>query len=625
MNIKNKTLTHATPVARCRKGPWALAMTVSLVSGCGFIDPRKDVDMHQVATSVNRPVVRPVRSMSNFSESLTCMDHLLRAANLPPTLITSKQFIDFSNKVPVATKDMVVTSLSRMSRLSNAFRFVDYEVNIAQQDTVQNLTTILLNNNQMQLQRPALYVSGAIAFVDQNVIDSRFNAGASYTRLSPGYSTSRTATVVGLEAQLGDFRTRTIVPGLDSANEIVIGGGGDGVNVAGSIGAVGLQLTTGRDYALGMGGAIRTLVDLAMVELVGKWARVPYWQCLTLDQSDPNFQRQMRDWFDESGGVGQATLVQNSLIAQGYLQAGTEFRRETLERASLNFPGTGQRKAYRDVKVGWAQQEFALGPALKVSGGFRFDSYSDFGDKWSPKFSAVYALSPAQRLRLSWGEGFRAPFFNELYLRTATFVGNPNLEPERSATLTAGYAWSSARLQASFDVFRAEVENGITFDLSRLPFTYGNLSGYTAKGVNTSVSVNLPFGFVPQVAYSRNTRENAQGQEVFGLPKHSTYVKLLWAEPRLGLRANLRGQIISEARFADGTSQPRYQLWNANVTKRFARRGGYSLGVFAQLDNLFDKTDIFRVNAQGQPIPGDFQVWAAPRAFSAGVNVEFGR
>ena len=259
MNIKNKTLAHATPVARCRKGPWAaLAMTVSLVSGCGFIDPRKDVDMHQVATTVNRPVVRPVRSMSNFSESLTCMDHLLRAANLPPTLITSKQFIDFSNKVPVATKDMVVTSLSRMSRLS------------------------------------------------------------------PGYSTSRTATVVGLEAQLGDFRTRTIVPGLDSANEIVIGGGGDGVNVAGSIGAVGLQLTTGRDYALGMGGAIRTLVDLAMIELVGKWARVPYWQCLTLDQSDPNFQRQMRDWFDQSGPGGQLQLVRSSLTNQGYLPAGSD-------------------------------------------------------------------------------------------------------------------------------------------------------------------------------------------------------------------------------------------------------------------------------------------------------------
>lgn len=308
-----------------------------------------------------------------------------------------------------------------------------------------------------------------------------------------------------------------------------------------------------------------------------------------------------------------------------YLQAGVEVRQETLERASLNFPETGQRKADRDVKVGWAQQEFAFGTDLKVSGGFRYDSYSDFGDKWSPKFSAVYALSAAQRLRLSWGEGFRAPFFNELYLRTASFVGNPNLQPEQSATLTGGYAWASSRLQASIDVFRADVENGITFDLSGFPFTYGNLSEYTAKGVNTSVSVNLPFGFVPQVAYTHTQREDAQGRDVTGLPRHSTYVKLLWAEPRLGLRANLRGQVNSEAQFSDGTSQPSYQLWNANVTQRFARRGPYGLSVFAQLDNIFDKTDIFRVNAQGQPIPGDYQVWAAPRAFSAGVSVEFGR
>ena len=252
------------------------------------------------------------------------MDHLLRAASLPPTLITSKQFIDFSGKVPVATKDMIVTSLSRMSKLSNAFRFVDYEVDIARQDTVQNLTTILLNNNQMQLQRPAIYVSGAIAFVDQNVLSRRRSAGISHERLSPGVSASASSTVVGLEAQLGDFRTRTIVPGLESANELVIGGAGEGVDVAGSIGVVGLKLNLGRDYALGMGGAMRTLIDLAMIELVGKWARVPYWQCLTLDQSDPNFQRQMRDWFEQSGPSGQLQLVRSSLVSRGYLASNAE-------------------------------------------------------------------------------------------------------------------------------------------------------------------------------------------------------------------------------------------------------------------------------------------------------------
>ncbi|MFV0679613.1 DUF4384 domain-containing protein [Ottowia sp.] len=315
----------AAPAGRkaSRTGWIALAFSL-LASGCGTLDARRDADYHAAANTADRPVVRPVRSISSFSESLMCMDQMLRAAEIPTTLITSKQFPDFSGRVPVATKDMIVTALSQMSHVSNAFRYVDFEVDIARQDTVQNLTTILLNNNQMQLQRPALYVSGAIAFVDQNVISNRATGGTSASRLDTGYSRSRNATVVGLEAHLGDFRTRTIIPGLDSANEVVIGGAGEGLDVGGRIGDYGVRFNIGRDYAQGAGGALRTLVDLAMIELVGKWARVPYWQCLMLEQTNPSFQRQMRDWYTESGAGGQLQLVRTSLISQGYLPAGSE-------------------------------------------------------------------------------------------------------------------------------------------------------------------------------------------------------------------------------------------------------------------------------------------------------------
>jgi Domain of unknown function (DUF4384) len=296
-----------------------------LLSGCATpVDARKDAAFQSYASTNDRPIVRPTRAISSFSDALRCMDHMLREAQLPPTLITSKQIPDFSSKVPVATKDMIITALSQMSRLSNAFRFVDYEVDIARQDTVQNLTTILLNNNQMQLQRPALYFSGAIAYVDQNVISNRFDAGTSASRLDTGYSANRNATIIGLDLQLGDFRTRTIIPGLDSSNEVIIGAGGQGLDLAGRIGDYGVKFNVGRDYAVGTGAATRTLIDLATIELVGKWSRVPYWQCLTLDQTHPGFQRQMRDWYDEGGAQAQSTLVQSSLISQGYLAAGSE-------------------------------------------------------------------------------------------------------------------------------------------------------------------------------------------------------------------------------------------------------------------------------------------------------------
>lgn len=322
--------TRSRPsTAVCSCSPYSLIRAIHvalwLVIGLGLAgcatprDPRKDQAFQSLASITDRPVVRPTRSISSFSDSLMCMDHMLRDAQLPTTLITSKQIPDYSTRVTVATKDMVITALSQMSRLSNAFRFVDYEVDIARQDTVQNLTTILLNNNQMQLQRPALYLSGSISFVDQNVINNRFDAGLSGTRIDTGYSQSRNATIIGLEMHLGDFRTRTLIPGLDSANEVIIGNGGQGVDLAGRIGTYGVQFNVGRDYTQGSGSAVRTLVDLATIELIGKWARVPYWQCLTLEQSHPEFQRQLRDWFDEGSPAVRTHLITRSLISQGYL------------------------------------------------------------------------------------------------------------------------------------------------------------------------------------------------------------------------------------------------------------------------------------------------------------------
>ena len=320
MNIAND-LAPDSRIGGKRLGLLAIVGALVLGGCAAPADPRNDAKFQSYASTMDRPVLRPVRSVSNFSPSLMCMDQMLRQAQLPTTLITSKLIPDVSTRVPVATKDMIITALSQMSRLSNAFRYVDFEVDIARQDTVQNLTTILLNNNQIQLQRPALYFSGAIAFVDQNVLNNRFDFATSASRLNTGISANRNATIIGLELHIGDFRSRTLIPGLDSANEVIIANGGQGLDLAGRIGNYGVQFNVGRDYTQGSGAAVRTLVELATIELIGKWARVPYWQCLTLEQTHPEFQRQLRDWFDEGSPLIHNKLVQASLMSQGYLGA----------------------------------------------------------------------------------------------------------------------------------------------------------------------------------------------------------------------------------------------------------------------------------------------------------------
>jgi outer membrane cobalamin receptor len=321
------------------------------------------------------------------------------------------------------------------------------------------------------------------------------------------------------------------------------------------------------------------------------------------------------------------------------LQGGVEYRKERLSRGSL-LPATpanpfGLDERDRDITVFWLQQEARVG-RLTLSGGVRHDDYSDFGSQWSPKATALFALSGQHGLRSSYGQGFRPPYFNELYLDTPPFfVGNPDLQPETADTYSVGYAYASGRAQLSADYFFNRVKNGIVFDLTRQPFTYGNLNRYESTGVNLSAAATLRAGFTPSVSYTYNSRQNERGDEIGGFPRHAAFVKLLWQEPRLGVRANIRAQIngrvppgVTDTSYQDG-----YQVWYGRIAKTVTVSGS-TFEVFAQVDNIFDERDLFRRQTcptgaaptcvEGAPLNGAndlLQVWIAPRTFQIGVAV----
>jgi outer membrane receptor for ferrienterochelin and colicins len=334
-----------------------------------------------------------------------------------------------------------------------------------------------------------------------------------------------------------------------------------------------------------------------------------------------------REWNQEAKLTGRHGWL--AFGREHVLQGGYEFRREELSRGSLTPAGpanpSGIARKDRDVNVLWAQQELNLTRRLRLTAGVRHDDYAGFGGEWSPKAEAVFTLAEHHRLRASYGHGFRPPYFGELYLDTPPFfVGNPDLTPETSDGVTAGYTFAGAKAQLSLDYYDTRVKNGIVFfQVEPNRYTYRNLDRYSSKGVNLAASLELPFGFAPSVSYAFNQRKAPDGTEVGGYPSHSLFLKLLWANPRLGLRANIRGQVNGKVPpGVDGTYQPAYDVWSAQVRKRLASFGAHDLSAYAQVDNLFGAHDVFLANADGTPVEGQFQVWLAPRTFQAGVMVD---
>ena len=270
-------------------------------------------------TTHNLPAVEPVRAITSFSDSLTCMDGLLRQSNIGETVVAVKTVKDPSGKAAVAAGEMIVTALSQMSKTSGAFKVADFEVDPLKQDTVQTLTNLLLPTGSMAIPAPQLYISGAISYLDQGVLRKSNSAGVSHGENGElGISGDLQTTALGLELHIGDFLTRTLYPGIDSANEIVAANKGFGIDGGAKIKKTGVQFSLERNLSQGVGGAMRTLVDLGTIELVGKLTKVPYWQCLSLDQAHPEFQRELLDWYGGMGDSSKVKFFQTGLKNLGY-------------------------------------------------------------------------------------------------------------------------------------------------------------------------------------------------------------------------------------------------------------------------------------------------------------------
>lgn len=288
------------------------------LAGCGTTSTRDRTDFLDRASTEANPVMLPVRSMSSFTPALACMDKMLLSAGIRDVPIAVKAFVDGSGKAGVASDQLVSSALSEMSVSSGAFRIVEFEVDQLKQDTVQGIQQILINTDLMVVTPPRLYVYGAIPYIDQGVGKDQKSIGASAPRWSIGGGRDIEAVTIALSMKLGDFKSKQFLPGVHTDNQITVGKATTGADGDGSIRKYGVTFNFGRDYVNGNGAALRTLAELGMVELVGKWANLPYWKCIAVDQSKPEFQRELYEWYSRLAKPDLNRLFQSGLHQAGY-------------------------------------------------------------------------------------------------------------------------------------------------------------------------------------------------------------------------------------------------------------------------------------------------------------------
>lgn len=194
---------------------------------------------------------------------------------------------------------------------------------------------------------------------------------------------------------------------------------------------------------------------------------------------------------------------------------------------------------------------------FNVTGGLRYDDYSDFGSSVNPRLGVTYKANSHLTLKGLYGKAFRAPTFQELYDNTTLgneygVKGNDKLKPEKINTNELGAEVTYNRFQIKYNVFYVKTNNLIrVYD----PHgggsigVYENIGNISTYGNEAEIVVKLHDGIYFFANYSQFisvfewNKDVVRKADVVFFDKQPDYFKNISNSPTLRLNAGLETTI----------------------------------------------------------------------------------
>jgi len=142
-------------------------------------------------------------------------------------------------------------------------------------------------------------------------------------------------------------------------------------------------------------------------------------------------------------------------------------------------------KATRSAISGYMDIEANFTNAFLLGGALRFENYNDFGSTLNGKLTTRYKLSEKTAVRASASTGFRAPSLHQRYYsststlfvdgvpyevgtftndsRPAQLLGIPELKPEKSKSISAGFTGSFGKFNLTLDGYYTRINDRIVY------------------------------------------------------------------------------------------------------------------------------------------------------------------
>ncbi|MDB6095366.1 MAG: btuB 1 [Verrucomicrobia bacterium] len=311
---------------------------------------------------------------------------------------------------------------------------------------------------------------------------------------------------------------------------------------------------------------------------------------------------QDRHFVSENPTPGVPTQVTDVRNRRAVLDWQTTF--SGLESQRITAGVTGERNHTRNTGFGdidrrqsllafFVQDEFTPVENVFLTAGLRSDDFDTFGQATTGRATAAW-LTAARSLkfRASYGTAFRSPSFLDLYGKSAFYVGNPSLRPEKARGWDAGvdYYLSANRGTLSATWFSTDYTDLVVFNFAVFPGTVVNVERARTQGLELTYTAHLTTTTEGRLAYTYLEADNrSANSRLLRRPRHSLNADLLHTFGK-GFSAGAGVAYVADRQDVDAASFLTINAEDYTVVRLFAAwQLNARLAVKVRVENLADE------------------------------------
>ncbi|HPN83896.1 MAG TPA: hypothetical protein PK821_01040, partial [Victivallales bacterium] len=298
-----------------------LAITSVLITSCSVFDWFGGKIHDDEIAELEKETGTPDQRATPYDDSLKAFGKMLEAYGIPDLKVQSKPITNATAEkgLPDDVSKMIATGLNKIGK---QIIYIPYDPTyyVGETTTGGKINRVL----------PQAVIAGGMTEYDKDLIEKKrglklegqvsegdFGSNYDYDG-GAGYQSGGNISRLGLDLHILNYSTQAAVPGVQASNTINLRKTGTTASLGFFFQGSGFSFDYSLQKKQGVHYAIRLLVELSVLEVLGKYVEVPYWKCIPGAQPNNEMIARLRDEFDELPTAQKNAYLKEYLFLSGY-------------------------------------------------------------------------------------------------------------------------------------------------------------------------------------------------------------------------------------------------------------------------------------------------------------------